>query len=68
MLALKTNLDHAAGEEGEDRYAAEFRAAAKQALSRIDSIRWDSEPDRKWYRALYEAKAAVEWHLSEAKR
>ena len=68
MLALKTSLDHAAGEQGDDPYAAEFRAAAREALSRTDSLPWDSEPDRRWYSALYEARAALEWHLSEARR
>jgi hypothetical protein len=43
MLALKTALDHAAGEQGDDPYAEEFRAAALEALSRIDSLAWDSQ-------------------------
>jgi hypothetical protein len=66
MLVLKTSLDHAAGERGEDPYAAEFRVAAREALSGIDAIARESEPDRRWYGALYEARAAREWHLSEA--
>lgn len=46
MLALKTSLDHSAGEEGGTGCTEEFRATVREALSRFDFIPWTSEPDR----------------------
>jgi hypothetical protein len=66
MLRLKTSLDHAAGLEGDDRYTSLLRAAASEALQLIDPISWTSDPDRKWYGALFEALTRVERHLKAA--
>lgn len=64
MLALKTSMDHSAGEEGGTGYAEEFREAVREALSRFDFISWSSEPNRTWYKAMCEARAGVERRLN----
>ena len=60
LLQMKTKLDHAAGVEVLAGPAEQYRTVARKALLKIDVLSWDSEPDRKWYRTLYEAAMIVQ--------
>jgi hypothetical protein len=69
MLALKTTLDHAAGDaEDLSPEGIALQVVARRVLGRIDRLPWDSEPDRKWYAVLYEARSNIERFVQEAKR
>jgi hypothetical protein len=66
MLRLKTSLDHAAGLDGDDHYTSLLATVAAETLQVIEQISWTSDPDRKWYRALFEVLTRVEGHLKDA--
>jgi hypothetical protein len=68
LLALKTSMDHSIGEHGGVDHAVKYRDVVREALLDFDLIRWDSEPDRTWYGALYRARAGVDRRLKEAGR
>jgi hypothetical protein len=69
MLALKTTLDHAAGDtEDLSPEGVALQIVARRVLERIDRLAWDSEPDRKWYAVLYEARSDVEKFVQKAKQ
>jgi hypothetical protein len=69
MLALKTSLDHAAAETDDiSPEGLAIATVARQVLARIDHLAWDSDPDRKWYAALYEARGDVEKFVKAARR
>jgi uncharacterized protein (UPF0248 family) len=45
-----------------------LQIVARRVLERIDRLAWDSEPDRKWYAVLYEARSDVEKFVQKAKQ
>ena len=69
MLALKTTLDHAAGDTHDlSPEGVALQVVARRVLDRIDRLPWNSEPDRKWYAVLYEARSDVEKFVQKAKQ
>lgn len=66
MLRLKTSLDQSAGMEGDGQYTLLLWSAAGEALQLISQISWTSDPDRKWYSALFDTLIRVDRYLNEA--